>query len=76
MSYPRSIFDLVMIGQMSIFGERVVDKGGHPSLGVFRRPPDGIRAPVARRPMLAKSTSKANEIHGNLKNHVKTIRAP
>ena len=50
-------------------------RGARPSLGVFRRPPDGIRAPVGRRPTLGKITSEASEVHGNPKNHVRTIRA-
>ena len=58
---------------------RNVPKGGAdgaraPPLGGFRRPPNGIRAPVGQRPTLAKVTSEANEIHGNPNNHVRTIR--
>ena len=50
-------------------------RGARTSLGVFRRPTEEIRAPVGRRPTLAKITSEANEIHGNPKNHVRRIRA-
>ena len=49
-------------------------RGARPSLEVFRRPPDGIRVPVGRRPTLAKITSGANEVHGNPKNHVRITR--
>ena len=45
------------------------------ALRVFRRPPDRIRAPVGRTPTLAKVTLEANEIHGNPKNHVRTIKS-